>query len=137
MGQHPRDAGRVVNLVDWLMIGAIIVFALVGWRQGFLAGALSFLGFLGGGLLAVLWLPALVERFIDAQTLRIVALAVGILISALIGQALLSLLGRRLRDSITWRPVRFVEFQSCPKWVGGFQENNVMVGRVAVVLGVN
>jgi S1-C subfamily serine protease len=109
MGQHPRDAGRVVNLVDWLMIGAIIVFALVGWRQGFLAGALSFLGFLGGGLLAVLWLPALVERFIDAQTLRIVALAVGILISALIGQALLSLLGRRLRDSITWRPVRFVD----------------------------
>jgi len=98
-----------VNLVDWLMIGAIIVFALVGWRQGFLAGALSFLGFLGGGLLAVLWLPALVERFVDAQTLRIIALAVGILISALIGQTLLSMLGRRLRDSITWRPVRFVD----------------------------
>lgn len=98
-----------MNLVDWLMIGAIIVFALVGWRQGFLAGALSFLGFLGGGLLAVLWLPAIVERFVDAQTLRIIALAVGILISALIGQTLLSMLGRRLRDSITWRPVRFVD----------------------------
>lgn len=109
MGYRSRDTGGTVNLVDWLMIGAIIVFALVGWRQGFLAGALSFLGFLGGGLVAVLWLPALVERFVESQTLRIAGLALGILISALIGQTLLSMLGRRLRESITWRPVRFVD----------------------------
>jgi uncharacterized membrane protein required for colicin V production len=43
-----------VNIVDWLLIGGFVVFALVGWRQGFVAGVLSFLGFLGGGLLAVL-----------------------------------------------------------------------------------
>lgn len=98
-----------MNVVDWLMLGALVVFALVGWRQGFLTGALSFLGFLGGGLVAVLWLPALVERVIESSVPRIIAVAVGVLLSALIGQALLSMLGRRLRGSITWRPVRFVD----------------------------
>lgn len=98
-----------MNIVDWLMIGALIVFALVGWRQGFVTGALSFLGFLGGGLLAVLWLPDLVERFMSSGIARIITVAVGVLVSALVGQALLSMLGRRLRGSITWRPVRFVD----------------------------
>ncbi len=98
-----------MNLVDWVMIGAIIVFALVGWRQGFLTGALSFLGFLGGGLLAVLWLPEVAERFVGAQTARVLLVALGILASAVIGQTLLSMLGRRMRASITWQPVRFVD----------------------------
>jgi S1-C subfamily serine protease len=98
-----------MNVVDWLMLGALVVFALVGWRQGFLTGALSFLGFLGGGLIAVLWLPDLVERIMDSGMARIVTVAVGVLVSALVGQALLSMVGRRLRGSITWRPVRFVD----------------------------
>ena len=98
-----------MNVVDWLMLGALVIFALVGWRQGFLTGALSFLGFLGGGLIAVLWLPDLVERVMDSGMARIITVAVGVLISALVGQALLSMLGRRLRGSITWRPVRFVD----------------------------
>tara|TARA_A100000164_G_scaffold33051_1_gene25379 strand:- start:503 stop:1693 length:1191 start_codon:yes stop_codon:yes gene_type:complete len=98
-----------VNSVDWLLIGGFVVFALVGWRQGFVAGALSFLGFLGGGLLAVLWLPDVVERFVDSSWWQIVVVAVGVLVSAILGQALLSILGRRLRSSMTWRPVRFVD----------------------------
>lgn len=98
-----------MNVVDWLMIGALVVFALVGWRQGFLTGALSFLGFLGGGLVAVLWLPDVVERLVTSGVVRIITVAVGVLISALVGQALLSILGRRLRGSITWKPVRFVD----------------------------
>lgn len=98
-----------MNVVDWLMLGALVVFALVGWRQGFLTGALSFLGFLGGGLIAVLWLPDLAERVMDSGMARIITVAVGVLVSALVGQTLLSMLGRRLRGSITWRPVKFVD----------------------------
>lgn len=98
-----------MNLVDGLMAGALIVFAFVGWRQGFVAGALSFLGFLGGGVLAVLWLPDLVERFVSSSGLRVIFVAVGVIVSAVVGQILLSLIGRRLRASMTWRPVRFVD----------------------------
>lgn len=98
-----------MNLVDGLMIGAVIVFALVGWRQGFVAGALSFLGFLGGGVLAVLWLPDLVERFVSSSGVRVVVVAVGVIVSAVIGQILLTAIGRRLRATLTWRPVRLVD----------------------------
>lgn len=98
-----------MNLIDWVMIGAIVVFALVGWRQGFVTGALSFLGFLGGGLLAVLWLPNVIERFVEQPIGRVLLVAVGVVVSAVIGQTALSMIGRRLRDSITWRPVRFVD----------------------------
>lgn len=98
-----------MNLVDGLMVGAVIVFALVGWRQGFVAGALSFLGFLGGGVLAVLWLPDLVERFVAPSGLRVVVVAGGVIVSAVLGQILLSIMGRRLRAWLTWRPVRFVD----------------------------
>lgn len=109
MGCATRGGDRALNIVDWLMLGALIVFALVGWRQGFVTGALSFLGFLGGGLVAVLWLPDLVERFVPSGMARIIVIAVGVLVSALVGQALLSIVGRRLRGSMTWRPVRFVD----------------------------
>lgn len=98
-----------MNVVDWLMLGALVIFALVGWRQGFITGALSFLGFLGGGLAAVLWLPDLVERWVASNVVRVIAVAVGVLASALIAQAILSLLGRRLRGFITWKPVRLVD----------------------------
>ena len=98
-----------MNIVDWLLLGAIIVFALVGWRKGFVAGALSFIGFLGGGLVAVLWLPDLVEGWVEQEVWRIPLVIVGVLVCAFLGQAGLSFVGRRIRDSITWRPVRMVD----------------------------
>ncbi len=117
-----------MNLVDWLMLGALIIFALVGWRQGFLTGALSFLGFLGGGLLAVLWLPDLIENVIASSIGRVVAVAVGVLVSALVGQTLLAMLGRRLRDFLTWQPVRVVDN------AGGAALNVVALALVAWVI---
>ncbi len=39
-----------MNLVDWVMVGVVAVFALVGWHRGFIAGLMSFAGFLGGAL---------------------------------------------------------------------------------------
>jgi len=117
-----------MNIVDWLMVGALIIFALVGWRQGFVAGALSFLGFLGGGLLAVLWLPDLVERLVESSALRIALVAIGVLVSAIVGQVLLSILGRRLRASMTWRPVRVVDN------IGGAALNVLALALVAWVV---
>lgn len=98
-----------MNVVDLVLIGAVIVFAWAGWRQGFVAGALSFAGFLGGGLLSALWLPGFIEGRIDGTVLRIVAIAGGVLISALAGQFLASMLGRKIRGGLTWKPIRFVD----------------------------
>ena len=98
-----------MNIVDWVLIGAILVFAWAGWRQGFVAGALSFAGFLGGGLLSAFWLPGFIEGAVSNSTLRIVLVGIGVLVSALAGQFLASLLGRSLRGRLSWKPVRFVD----------------------------
>lgn len=98
-----------MNLVDWVLIGAVIVFAFAGWHRGFVAGLLSFAGFLGGGLAAAFLLPSVVDALVDTQWMRAVALGLGVLVSALLGQFAASILGDRLRGGITWRPARLVD----------------------------
>jgi len=73
-----------VTVVDWVLIGALVVFAIAGWFRGFVAGLLSFIGFLGGGLAAAFVLPGIVDGLIDAEWLQVAAVALGVLIVALI-----------------------------------------------------
>lgn len=96
-------------IVDWVLVGAIIAFAWAGWRQGFVVGALSFAGFLGGGLAAVFLLPGVIEGFVPEGPMRAVVLAGSILACALAGQVASSLAGRTLRGQMTWSPVQFVD----------------------------
>jgi S1-C subfamily serine protease len=42
-----------VTGVDWLIVGVVIVLALFGWAQGFVAGALALIGFAAGAWLGV------------------------------------------------------------------------------------
>lgn len=95
--------------VDLLLIGAVAVFAFAGWRQGFVAGAFSFAGFLAGGIGAALVLPDLIEARMEPGAMRIVAVAVAVLACALLGQVLASLLGSRLSSAITWHPAVLVD----------------------------
>jgi len=98
-----------VNVVDAIVIAAIAVFAWTGWRQGFVAGLLSFAGFLTGALTAALLLPRILEGIDMPEFLRATLLATAILGAALIGQTLASFLGRRLRSAMTWRGVQVVD----------------------------
>ena len=36
--------------IDWLIVGVVVLLALFGWAQGFVAGALALLGFAVGAL---------------------------------------------------------------------------------------
>lgn len=96
-------------IVDWVLVGAIIAFAWAGWRQGFVVGALSFAGFLGGGLAAVYLLPAAIEGFVPEGPMRAIVLAGTVLGCALAGQVGASLAGRTLRGQLTWSPVQLVD----------------------------
>ena len=98
-----------MNIVDWVLIGVLIVFALAGWRRGFVAGLLSFVGFIGGGLLAAFVLPDVIVKYTDSGFIRVAVLAIAIVVSAILGQLVASFLGRRLRGGLTWRPVRLVD----------------------------
>ena len=98
-----------MNLVDAIVLAAIVVFAWTGWRQGFVAGLLSFGGFLFGALAAALLLPRVFEGVELPGALGPILLATAILLAALVGQTLASFLGRRLRSAMTWRGVQVVD----------------------------
>jgi S1-C subfamily serine protease len=56
-----------------------------------------------------MWLPGIVNQVIPEGVATLVVLAVAVLTSAILGQFIFSIFGRKLRDYITWRPVRFVD----------------------------
>ncbi|MGW0335598.1 MarP family serine protease [Streptomyces sp. NPDC003011] len=101
-----------MNVLDILLLVAAVWFAIVGYRQGFVVGILSVIGFLGGGLVAVYLLPviwdALTEKAEVGTTAAVVAVVV-VIVCASVGQALTTHLGNKLRRHITWSPARALD----------------------------
>jgi len=88
-----------VNVLDLLLIAAAVGFAVSGYRQGFVVGVLSVLGFLGGGLIAVQLLPLLL-RHLSPGTMTSVAAVVVVIVFAAVGQAVTTHFGWKLRGRI-------------------------------------
>ncbi|WP_156725623.1 MarP family serine protease [Streptomyces apocyni] len=121
-----------MNVLDILLLVAAVWFAIVGYRQGFVVGVLSVIGFLGGGLVAVYLLPVLWDAFTDSPELSTTA-AVGavvvVIVCASIGQAFTTHLGNKLRRYITWTPARALDA------TGGALVNVVAMLLVAWLIG--
>ncbi|MER7412990.1 MarP family serine protease [Streptomyces cacaoi] len=101
-----------MNVLDVLLVLAAVWFAIVGYRQGFVVGILSVIGFLGGGLVALLVLPLLWDELTDdAQpgTLGAVGAVAVVIVCASVGQAATTHLGNRVRRHITWSPARALD----------------------------
>lgn len=97
------------DLLDLLLVLGSVLFAVSGYRQGFVVGALSFAGFLGGGVLGARLAPwaASTDLFAGLDA-TVVALGV-VLVLATVGQLLATVVGARLRAALTWRPARVVD----------------------------
>ena len=94
------------DLLDVVLVVAAMLFALSGYRQGFVVGVLSFVGFLGGGVLGARLAPAVVDsQFFEQFPRTVVALGVVFLLAS-IGQVLATLVGGALRKRLTWHPAR-------------------------------
>jgi len=87
-------------VVDVVLIALMLIFAISGYRQGFLIGVLSFAGFFVGALLGLQLGPLVANRF-TTPTLRIVVALIAVFGLAILGQALTGWLGSRLRGGIT------------------------------------
>lgn len=96
-----------MNGFDIAILVLAALAALGGWRIGFLARVLSWLG-LGAGLyLAVSYLPNIVEFFNLSGSVARVALAIVILIAgALVGQAVGLMVGSRLHSVLPFGGMR-------------------------------
>lgn len=78
----------------------MLVFAISGYRQGFVIGIMSFAGFLGGALIGLQLGPLLARQFADG-TIRVVVSLITIFGLAVFGQALAGWAGSRLRHAIS------------------------------------
>jgi S1-C subfamily serine protease len=96
------------SFVDVVLIVLALLFAINGYRQGFVIGILSFVGFIGGALIG-LQLAPYVARFFSDPVWRVVASLVVVLVLAVLLQALLATAGSRLRRSITNRGFQVVD----------------------------
>ncbi|MFG2027697.1 MarP family serine protease [Streptomyces sp. NPDC048825] len=121
-----------MNVLDILLLVAAVWFAIVGYRQGFVVGILSVIGFLGGGLVAVYLLPVIWDALTDdaevGTTAAVVAVVV-VIVCASVGQALTTHLGNKLRRYITWSPARALDA------TGGALVNVVAMLLVAWLIG--
>jgi S1-C subfamily serine protease len=86
--------------VDLVLLLLMLVFAISGYRQGFVIGVLSFSGFFLGALVGLQLGPLLARQFVDSGT-RVLISLVAIFGLAVVGQALAGWLGSHLRQTIT------------------------------------
>ncbi len=118
-----------MNLLDWLLVVLVLAYALSGYWQGFVTGAFATAGLLLGGLFGVWLAPMALGDATPSLLVSLGALFI-VILSASLGQALLQYLGAKIRDRITWQPIRALDA------VGGAALSGAAVLLVAWALGV-
>lgn len=116
------SGGGVLDLIVGLLL---LGYAISGYRQGLVVSALSLLGFLGAGALALGLLPTLLQRWEwlqDHELARIIVLVFGVFLIASLGQGLMVSLGNRVRSRVRATSLRAVD---------------ALLGAVAVVAAVS
>jgi S1-C subfamily serine protease len=97
-----------MDLLDVVLLVLCAIFAVSGYRQGLLIGALSFVGLLGGGALGAKYAPSLHAHL----HIGLAAPAFGLLVvvvAAILGQLVATAIGSALRHAISWSPVRTLD----------------------------
>jgi S1-C subfamily serine protease len=118
--------------VTGLDIALVVITALVaisGYVEGFVLGACATLGLLAGAAVGVYGVPRVLNNFSPSVEVSFAALVLVVLLAS-IGRTIGAILGSKLRNQISWKPVRAVDA------LGGAALAAVSVLVVAWVLGV-
>lgn len=118
-----------MNVLDWGLLALVGIYALSGYWQGFVTGAFATGGLLLGGAIGVWAAPLLLGDVDPSLWVSLGALFI-VIMGASVGQALLQWFGARIRDRITWQPIRAVDA------IGGAALSAAAVLVVAWALGV-
>lgn len=97
------------HVLDLILLVLIALFAVSGYRQGFIVGLLSFVGFVGGGILGVVIAPPLVEWVVEGAAQQALLAIVIAFLAATFGQLLASSAGAVLRNRVTGNNARIVD----------------------------
>ncbi len=95
-------------MIDIVLLLIMLGYAVSGFRQGLLVGALSLGGFVGGAVLAMLIAPELVNH-LQPGPQRSVIVLLGVILTAWVGQFVGAVIGGRLREAVPQGPVAFAD----------------------------
>jgi S1-C subfamily serine protease len=97
--------------VSGLDIALLVVTALVaisGYIEGFVLGACATLGLLAGAAVGVYGVPRVLDNFSPSVEVSFAALVMVVLLAS-VGRTVGALLGSKLRNKISWKPVKAVD----------------------------
>jgi S1-C subfamily serine protease len=89
------------DLLDLVLLGLAVLFAVSGYRQGFIIGSLSFVGFVGGAVLGAEFGPDIARAIVGGQTQQDVVAVVLLVSFAIVGQFVASSVGAYVRQTMT------------------------------------
>jgi S1-C subfamily serine protease len=118
-----------VNVLDWVLVLIVVLYAVSGYWQGFVTGFFATMGLLVGGVLGVWLAPTALGNASPSILVSLAAVFI-VIVCASLGQALFQVGGSRIRDQITWQPVRALDA------VGGAALSAAAALLVAWALGV-
>jgi S1-C subfamily serine protease len=91
------------DLLDLALLVIAAAFAVSGYRQGFIVGSLSFIGFVGGAVLGAEFGPSIAHAIVGGQTQQDVVAVILLVSFAIIGQFVASSVGAAMRQTMTGR----------------------------------
>ena len=97
------------DLLDLILIALAAAFAVAGYRQGFIVGVLSFVGFIGGAAVGAVFSPSIARSLVSGSARQALVAIVVVFLCAMAGQLVASLAGAAVRSRVTWRPATFVD----------------------------
>ncbi len=98
--------------LDLVLVLLLVGYGISGWRQGLVVSVMSLAGFLGGGAVAMVVLPFVLDRLtvLDANELwRSIFVVLVVFVCASIGQSIMVALGYRIRSVVRLRSARVLD----------------------------
>jgi S1-C subfamily serine protease len=117
------------DLLDLILIGLMLAFAVSGYRHGFIIGAFSLIGFVGGAVLGLFIAPPIAGAIVSGDTEKALLALVIVFLAATIGQFAFSTIGAVVSSHVTREPARLVDA------LGGSVASGLSVLLIAWLLG--
>jgi S1-C subfamily serine protease len=117
------------DALDLILIVLAAAFAVAGYRQGFIIGVLSFLGFTCGAIIGIYLAPIVARELSSKQSAQAVIAIIGVFLAAVTGMMITSGLGVVLRSRVRRRPASVLDS------IGGAIVNVVAILLLAWLVG--
>jgi len=117
------------DVLDLILLVLAAAFAVAGYRQGFIIGILSFIGFIGGVAVGAVFAPRISRALATSLQWQAFIAILVVFIAAVVGMVITSGLGVAVRSRVRGRPATVIDS------VGGAAVNVIAVLLVAWLIG--